>query len=135
MKSDPMNEARRWLLQAEQDLDDAEFNRSGGRYNVACFLAQQSAEKGLKAYLYSKGAEEVWGHSVAELCKDAQTFDPEFKQLEINAAPLDKYDIPTCYPNALPGGIPSKAFDESDAKNAIRLAKEVINFVKTKGGF
>jgi len=31
-----MNEARRWLLQAEQDLDDAEFNSSGGRYNVAC---------------------------------------------------------------------------------------------------
>jgi HEPN domain-containing protein len=49
MKLEPAVEARRWLLQAEQDLDDAEFNLKGRRYNVACFLAQQSAEKALKA--------------------------------------------------------------------------------------
>ncbi len=135
MKLEPVVEGRRWLFQGEQDLNDAEFNLSGRRYNVACFLAQQSAEKALKAYLFSKGAEEVWGHSVAELCKDAQTFDPGFKQLETIAGPLDKYYIATRYPNVLPGGIPSKAFDENDAKNAIRLAKEVIDFVKTRGGF
>ncbi|MGA2465854.1 MAG: HEPN domain-containing protein [Thermodesulfobacteriota bacterium] len=134
MKLEAMAEGRRWLLQAERDLDDAEFNLSGGRYNVACFLAQQSAEKALKAYLFSKGAEEVWGHSVAELCKDAQTFDPAFSQLDPKASPLDKYYIPTRYPNALPGGIPSEAFDENDAKNAIRLTKEVIDFVKSRGG-
>jgi len=133
MKLEPVVEGRRWLLQGEQDLNDAEFNLSGKRYNVACFLAQQSAEKALKAYLFSKGAEEVWGHSVAELCKDAQTFDPEFNQLELKAGSLDKYYIPTRYPNALPGGIPSKAYDENDAKNAIRLAKEVIDFVKERG--
>jgi HEPN domain-containing protein len=91
MKLEPVNEGRRWLLQAEQDLDDAEFNLSGRRYNVACFLAQQSAEKAFKAYLFSRGAEEVWGHSVAELCKDAQTFDPSFNQLDTKAGPLDKY--------------------------------------------
>jgi HEPN domain-containing protein len=135
MKLEAIVEGRRWLLQAEQDLDDAEFNLSGKRYNVACFLAQQSAEKALKAYLFSKGAEEVWGHSVAELCKDTQTFDPEFRQLETIAGPLDKYYIPTRYPNALPGGIPSKAFDENDAKRAILMAKEVIEFVKLRGGF
>lgn len=135
MKFEPAAEGRRWLLQANQDLDDAEFNLSGGRYNVACFLAQQSAEKALKAYLFLKGAEEVWGHSVAELCKDAQTFDREFERLESRAAPLDKYYVPTRYPNALPGGIPSKAFDENDARSAVRLAREVIDFVKSKGGF
>jgi HEPN domain-containing protein len=134
MKLEAMAEGRRWLLQGEQDLNDGEFNLSGKRYNVTCFLAQQSAEKALRAYLFSKGAEEVWGHSVAELCKDAQTFDPEFNQLELKAGSLDKYYIPTRYPNALPGGIPSKAFDENDAKNAIRLTKEVIDFVKSRGG-
>jgi HEPN domain-containing protein len=135
MKLEAMAEGRRWLLQGEQDLNDGEFNLSGKRYNVTCFLAQQSAEKALRAYLFSKGAEEVWGHSVAELCKDAQTFDPAFSQLDPKASPLDKYYIPTRYPNALPGGIPSKAFDENDAKNAIRLTKEVIDFVKSRGGF
>lgn len=135
MKLEPVVEGRRWLLQGEQDLNDAEFNLSGKRYNVACFLAQQSAEKALKAYLFSKGAEEVWGHSVAELCKDAQTFDHTFIELNQKAGPLDKYYIPTRYPNALPGGIPSEAFDEDDAKRAILLAKEVIDFVKLRGGF
>ncbi|MGB9627376.1 MAG: HEPN domain-containing protein [Thermodesulfobacteriota bacterium] len=135
MKLDTMAEGGRWLLQAEQDLSDAEFNLGGRRFNVACFLAQQSAEKALKAYLFSRGAEEVWGHSVAELCKDAQTFDQEFNRLDIQAGSLDKYYIPTRYPNALPGGIPSKAFDEDDAKHAIQLAREVIDFVKSKGGF
>jgi len=135
MKLEPVVEGRRWLLQGEQDLNDAEFNLSGKRYNVACFLAQQSAEKALKAYLFSKGAEEVWGHSVAELCKDAQTFDPEFNELELKAGSLDKYYIPTRYPNALPGGIPSKAFDENDARSAIRLAKEVVDFVRSRGNF
>jgi len=135
MKLEAIDEGRRWLLQEEQDLDDAEFNLSGKRYNVACFLAQQSAEKALKAYLFSKGAEEVWGHSVAELCKNAQTFDHSFSQLEVKAAPLDKYYIPTRYPNALQGGIPSKAFDENDTKSGMRLTKEVIEFVKTRGGF
>ena len=102
------------------------------RYNVACFLAQQSAEKALKAYLFSRGAEEVWGHSVAELCKDAQTFDPSFNQLDTKAGPLDKYYIPTRYPNALPGGIPSKAFDENDAKNAIRIGERGDRFCEDK---
>lgn len=70
------SEAKRWLSQALQDLDDAKFNLSGKRYNVACFLAQQSVEKALKAYLFMKGAEEVWGYSTAELCNRCEKFRP-----------------------------------------------------------
>ncbi|MGQ9629683.1 MAG: HEPN domain-containing protein [bacterium] len=127
-------EAKRWFAQAVQDLDDARFNRSGNRYNVACFLAQQSAEKALKAYLLLKGAEEVWGHSVAELCVDAKDFDGKFSSIEEKASLLDKYYTPTRYPDALPGGIPSKAYDEDDAKKAISIAQKVIDFVKERSG-
>jgi HEPN domain-containing protein len=129
MRPNEHGESKRWLKQAKQDLDDAVFNLSGKRFNVACFLAQQSAEKSLKAYLYAKGAEEVWGHSVAELCQDATQFEQVFKEWRIKLAPLDKYYIPTRYPNALPGGIPSKAFDEDDAKRAITSAKHIIKFI------
>jgi HEPN domain-containing protein len=38
MKPDRAEEGRRWLLQAEQDLDDAQYNLAGGRYHLACFL-------------------------------------------------------------------------------------------------
>jgi len=128
------NKERRWLAQAAQDLEDARFNLSGKRYNIACFLAQQSAEKALKAYLLSRGAEEIWGHSVADLCKDAKRFDASFAQIEREASLLDKYYIPTRYPDALPGGIPSEAFDEEDAKRAISLAQKTIDFVGEKIG-
>ena len=40
--------------------------------------------------------------------------------------------IPTRYPNALPGGIPSEAFDKNDAERAIFLAEKIINFIKSK---
>jgi len=129
-----VEDAKRWILQASKDLDDAKFISSGKRYNVACFLAQQSAEKALKAFLLLKGADEIWGHSVGDLCKDAQNFDSDFREIERESKYLDKYYIPTRYPNALPGGIPSETFDENDAERAISLADKVINFVKSKMG-
>lgn len=132
MKHNKEREAERWLRQAERDLDDAKYLALGKRYNLACFLAQQSAEKAIKAYLYFQGIEEVWGHSVAELCADAESFNSDFKELKQKAASLDKYYIPTRYPNGLPGGIPSEIYQEEDAKQALFLADKVIEFVKNK---
>ena len=131
MKRNSLEEGRRWLLQAERDLDDAEFSLSGERYNLACFLAQQASEKALKAFLYAKGEERVFGHSVAELLKRAIEHDESFEECK-SASVLDKYYIPTRYPNGLPGGVPYEAFDEVDAKRAIELAKSVIEIVKKK---
>jgi HEPN domain-containing protein len=129
---DSTNEAKRWFLQGMQDLDDARFNHSGKRYNVACFLAQQSAEKILKSYLLAQGVDHVWGHSTGELCQDAKKFDQGFSHIEIESKSLDKYYIPTRYPDALPGIIPSEAYDESDASKAIYLAEKIICFVESK---
>lgn len=87
MKPDLKGEAKRWFLQAVQDLDDAEFIFSGKRYNVACFLAQQAAEKVLKAYLFAIGAEEVWGHSVADLSRDIVQIDKSYANWQERIAP------------------------------------------------
>jgi hypothetical protein len=48
MKNDAEGEGRRWLEQARADLDDAAYLLAGSRFNVACFIAQQAAEKALK---------------------------------------------------------------------------------------
>ncbi|WP_350340609.1 HEPN domain-containing protein [Candidatus Solincola tengchongensis] len=90
MLLDPGREYRRWLEQARSDLDDAEFSANGGRFNLACFLAQQ-AEKALKAYLYLVGNQVVWGHSVAELVDDAKQYDPMFRDLREKGAFLDRF--------------------------------------------
>lgn len=42
--------------------------------------------------------------------------------------------LSTRYPNSLPGGIPAEAFDESDARRAVRRAGDVIGLVQTKLG-
>ena len=125
-------EGARWLSQADQDLSDARFARDGKRYNLACFMGQQAGEKALKGYLYFKGAEDVWGHSLADLCEDAKVFDMLFDVLKSRAMFLDKYYNLTRYPNYLPGGIPADIFDDLEADRSIELAEEVITFVRER---
>ncbi|RKY99128.1 MAG: DNA-binding protein [Candidatus Hydrothermota bacterium] len=123
---------KNWYLQACHDLNDAVFLIKGRRFNVACFLAQQAVEKAFKAFLLFKGADEVWGHSVFELCQDAVHFDKDFEKICSEVASLDKYYIPTRYPDALPGGIPSLVFGEKDATLAIEVAEKALNFIGNK---
>lgn len=132
MKPDNRKESERWLNQAIRDIDDAKYAFEGKRFNLACFVSQQSAEKAIKAYLYAQGSEEVWGHSVAELCNEAMKLNPSFKNIKKEAASLDKYYIPTRYPNGLPGGIPADVYQEEDAKSALYSANKIIEFVKEK---
>jgi HEPN domain-containing protein len=133
MKREPESEAKRWLLQAKYDLNDADFSFEGERFNLACFLSQQAAEKALKAYLIAN-KKEPWGHSVAELCEAASVLDEHFKNIKKRAATLDIYYIPTRYPNGLPGGIPSEAYQNEDAQRALSICNEVIDLVEKKIG-
>jgi len=129
---DNTTEGARWLRQAEQDLQDAQFTREGERFNLACFLSQQAAEKALKAYLYHRGAEDVWGHSLIDLCEDAKIFEMFFDTVKSEARQLDKYYYITRYPEFLPGGTPSEAFDRVDADRAIELSQVVLEFVRER---
>ncbi|NMA75497.1 MAG: HEPN domain-containing protein [Bacteroidales bacterium] len=129
MKRDPVNEGQRWLIQSKSDICDARYLYDGSRYNACCFFCQQAAEKAIKAYLYTRGAEHVFGHSVAELCQEASKLDHDFKTIKTAVSPLDIFYIPTRYPNGLPGGIPSEAFSEEDAKRALDMAEKVVALV------
>jgi HEPN domain-containing protein len=129
---DNATEGARWLRQAEQDWQDAQFTREGGRFNLACFLSQQAAEKAIKAYLYHRGAEDVWGHSLIDLCEDAKIFEMFFDTVKSEARQLDKYYYITRYPEFLPGGTPSEAFDQVDADRAIELSRVVLEFVRER---
>ena len=129
---DYLAEGARWLRQAERDLEDAQFLRDNGRHNLACFQGQQAAEKALKAYLYHKRVEDVWGHSLLDLCEDAKLFDMMFDILKSDARQLDKYHYITRYPEFLPSGTSFEAFDEIDADRSIELSAEVVGFVKER---
>ena len=131
---DYLSEGARWLRQAQQDLVDAGFARDGDRFNLACFLGQQAAEKAVKAYLYNRRVEDVWSHSLVDLCEDAKLFDMMFDIIKSEARQLDKYYEITRYPSFLPGGIPSEAFDRVDADRSIQLSTLVLDFVKERMG-
>jgi len=125
----------RWFIQASDELEDARYNLEGGRYHLVCFLAQQAAEKALKAFLYFNGAEEVWGHSLYALLEDAAAFDREFDPEEgrFRELPvLDKYYLSTRYPDVLAGGIPSRSFARWEAEKALELAGELIDYLSKK---
>lgn len=103
-----------------------------GKANLACFLSQQAAEKALKAFLCLEGNQLVWGHSVAELVDDATSADASFEALREKGSLLDRFYIPTRYPNGLPGGIPSESFNAKDPQEAMLAAKDIIDTVAGK---
>jgi len=96
---------------------------------LACFLAQQVAEKALKAFLYAQGEEIVLGHSVERLCAEAAERDVGFVEMRERWAVLDGYYVPTRYPNSLPGSIPAHVYTREIAAEAVALAQEVVSAV------
>ena len=132
MRKKPVEEGKRWLEQAEEDLKwSSELAKRGG-YHIACFLAQQVGEKALKAFLYAKGEELVIGHSVERLCTAAARFDEEFAEKVKRWSILDGYYVTTRYPNSLPDSIPARVYTAQAAIDAVSIAGEIVGFVRHK---
>lgn len=129
-RSKSENSSLRWLKQAEADFDAAKDSLKSKHFEWACFQAQQSAEKALKAFLYSQGLRAIVTHSIAELLVKAQkyvSFDIPLK----HAKALDSYYIPTRYPNGLPGtSIPARYYSKEDAELCINYAESILKSVK-----
>ncbi|MGC8850039.1 MAG: HEPN domain-containing protein, partial [Candidatus Bathyarchaeia archaeon] len=93
-------------------------------------LAQQVGEKALKALLYAKGEEIILGHSIERLCSYASKYKAELSEKVKRWAILDGYHVPTRYPNSLPGSIPAKVYTMEAAREAVKLAEEIVVYVK-----
>ena len=127
----PQAEAPRWIAQARDDLQFVRrILEEDNFYDKGCFMAQQSAEKALKACLYNDGERTVLGHSVAELVNRVSARHSSFKSLEKEARLLDRFYIPTRYPNGLPGGIPFETFVLEDLEQAVSMAEKIISAVE-----
>lgn len=132
MRRSPLEEGRRWLDQAEEDLRWAEDLAQRGGYHIACFLAQQVGEKALKGFLYASGEELVLGHSVERLCEEAVRYDPRFREKAQRWSILDGHYITTRYPNSLPDSIPARVYTDDAAKEAVRLARDIVTYVRER---
>lgn len=74
-------EADRWWQQSLSDFDFLPVARQAGKHDTCCFLAQQTAEKALKAYLFHQGEELILTHSIFKLCDMAAQYNPDFTAL------------------------------------------------------
>lgn len=124
---------RDWLRQAEHDLAVAGTTMEARQYDWACFAAQQAAEKAIKA-LYQHHHAEGWGHVLDHLVEGLLPDEPEVVQYRDAAKVLDKFYIPTRYPNGLDAGAPADAYTAGEAGQAIEHASEIITFCQTRCG-
>lgn len=113
--------------QAEGDLRHARADLQGGFFDWACFSAQQSAEKAVKAVFQRLGAE-AWGHSVADLLGELAGRHEVPPALVDRALELDKAYIPTRYPNAHPAGAPRGRYTRTEATRLIDHATAIVEF-------
>lgn len=129
-----IKEAIRWFRTAEDDLDSARILKDNGKHAHSCFHSQQAAEKSLKAVWYSVD-EDPWGHSVKKLIDDLKSIDPvlckKFDSLTRIALILDRFYIPTRYPNGLPDITPDIAFTGEDAEECINHSEKIIEKVRS----
>lgn len=124
-------EARRWFQQARYDLKAARWNIEGEFFNTACFLAQQSAEKVLKSFLYHIGSRRkaLLTHSLVEMVQESAKKLDRLQDLLEEARKLDMHYIPSRYPNGLPGGTPHQFYSRNMAMDACAAADRICEAV------
>lgn len=92
--------------------------------DVACFHAQQCAEKYLKAFLTAHLREAEKTHDLLSLLEDCtrieKTFDQELREA---CKRLNDYAVEARYPGILPDP------DSSEARKAVESAAQVRDFV------
>ncbi|MBI3303885.1 MAG: HEPN domain-containing protein [Deltaproteobacteria bacterium] len=114
-----------WLRQPKRKLQSARWNLQGKFFEDACFSSQQAAELAAKALLENRGRIEL-GHSVLYLLTVAGGV---LQDLLDAGKVLDRYYIPTRYPNGFAEGAPMDYYDAPAAQGAIDYAQRIIDYV------
>jgi len=121
----------RWISFSKRTLDSARGDLERGDYNWACFKSQQAAEFALKALLRGLGMPS-YGHSLSRLLLEVgRVFQCEDDVVQA-AKTLDKYYVPTRYPNAWVEGVPDEYYTRKDAEDAVRFAERIIFWIEER---
>jgi HEPN domain-containing protein len=118
-------EGDRWRERAREDLTMARLAYDARILNQVCFHAQQAVEKWLKAVVVDRGEPAPRTHKIADLLAlDELNAIPA--ELRLRLVRLDRFYIPTRYPDALPGSLAAggPAFD--DAREALSTVESLM---------
>ncbi len=110
-----------WIAKAEEDLRaarrEAAVDGCAASFGVAAFLAQQAAEKYLKALLHGRGIYFPRTHDLVELLT---LLTPPETRLDALGAELE--GLSAC---AVAVRYPGASIDEAEATEAVELAEQV----------
>jgi HEPN domain-containing protein len=117
------DEARHWMLQAEEDLATARANLDAERFYAVSLFSQQAAEKALKAVLIQRhGTTPPRSHDLVRLAERAGVDPDIFPELE----ELTGAYAVVRYPDAAPGGVPAEAIDLQAALRHLAIAEGIV---------
>ncbi len=120
-----------WFKEAKHDLELAKRFRNEQLHHVACFFAQQAAEKALKALYYICRRPHPRTHDLEklylELPQEVQSIQHDFTIKDLRT--LTDYYEKSRYPDAI-RGLPSEKIDREDADLTIEIAEKVISWVE-----
>ena len=133
-------EAQPWMRQAEADLQAAQDNSAAGHFEWACFQAQQSGEKALKAFLHERelDARAILTmrhslHGAGSVLEACERLEPNFASVSGQAELLNQYSIATRYPDShtLAGRTaPADFFEEEEARRCVTAASDILAIVR-----
>jgi HEPN domain-containing protein len=104
-------EVQNWIDYSLEDLRMAELALKDKIYNQVCFHSQQCVEKILKALIEFQGRLHPQTHKLADLL--SFVLENPFEDMRNSILLLDRFYIPTRYPDALPGSLRPKAISRS----------------------
>ncbi|HMF32636.1 MAG TPA: HEPN domain-containing protein [Candidatus Lokiarchaeia archaeon] len=94
MTSDVVDLIKKWVEHAQNDLNAAKkLLEEEGFIEIACYHAQQAAEKYLKAYLIWLGVEYPKTHALEKLIDIIGQEDPDIEDLKVECAKLTPYAV------------------------------------------
>lgn len=117
-------EARRWVAYADSDLKAARQLCNAGFYNQTCFLAQQAAEKALKAGLIAAQIDFPFVHNL-DLLKQLLPEDWQTRQDVLDLSQLTSWTTAARYPTL------DEEPTEVDAIAALKDAEAIVSLIQT----
>jgi HEPN domain-containing protein/predicted nucleotidyltransferase len=117
-----------WLRYGTEDLQTAERMLEGRGFALrwACYLAQQAAEKAIKAALVSAGIRFPFIHDLANV-RDLVPAGTQVAQLEGDLQSLSRWAEAGRYP-------PEEEATEEDAREAVALASAIVDAARADLG-
>lgn len=120
-------DAQKWLDFAREDLRMAQLAMRDSLFNQVCFHAQQAAEKILKSLIIAAGVLPPKTHKLSDLLGLLTVAVPD--DLRRKLLLLDRYYMPTRYPDTVPGSLAMGMPDQADAEEALSASTNLNAWV------